>query len=107
MDWRRSAIFDAIELGDMAAIAQLLRTDPSQVHARDHEGNTPLHAAVGFGALDATRLLLEQGADPNAQNDADETPLFGAPGLNSARLLVHYGANVNQRNSYRCNTPLS
>ena len=34
-----------------------------------------LHYAVGFGALDVTRLLIERGADVEARNLAGATPL--------------------------------
>ena len=41
-------------------------------------GATALHYAAKAGFLDTARLLLDRGADPNARNDGDETPLFYA-----------------------------
>jgi len=48
---------------------------PASVHSRDNDGNTPLHHASAAGSLKALRLLLQAGADPNAANAFDWTPL--------------------------------
>lgn len=48
------------------------------IHARDKEGNTPLHRAAG----DTTRVLLAAGADPNALNNE------GSPVITSACLNI-------------------
>lgn len=48
------------------------------VHARDKEGNTPLHCAAGA----TTRVLLAAGADPNARNNE------GSPVITSACLNI-------------------
>lgn len=43
--------------------------------SRDNSGNTPLHHASASGSLKALRILLTAGADPNATNAYDWTPL--------------------------------
>ena len=48
------------------------------IHARDKEGNTPLHRAAGA----TTRVLLAAGADPNALNNE------GSPVITSACLNI-------------------
>lgn len=48
---------------------------PASVHSRDGVGNTPLHHASASGSLKALRILLTAGADPNATNAYDWTPL--------------------------------
>ncbi len=45
------------------------------LHARDDEGNTPLHLAVRADSLAAVTFLLEAGADPSARNRDGNTPL--------------------------------
>ena len=44
------------------------------VHARDADGNTPLHEAVRH-KVDVPTVLILRGADVNATNSAGETPL--------------------------------
>lgn len=48
---------------------------PASIHSRDNNGNTPLHHASASGSLKALRLLLEAGANPQARNSYDWTPL--------------------------------
>ena len=56
-------------------IPVLLALEPGLAHARDVDGNTPLHHASAAGNLGALRLLLSAGANPLAKNDCDWTPL--------------------------------
>lgn len=61
-------------------------------------GWTELHEAAKRGYLDAVRLLLEQGADPNAREPGDNTtPLHWAAALGHVhvvRALLDAGADV-------------
>jgi ankyrin repeat protein len=78
-----------------------LKNDPGSVHDRDSYGNTPLHWAANWGFLEGVRLLLEYGADINAQNTDGETPLHRA--LRGSRkeqaetleFLLEHGADPN------------
>jgi ankyrin repeat protein len=64
-----------------------------------------MDAALWGRAADVERLL-EQGADPNARNDAGATPLMRAvDSVDATRLLLEYGANANAR-SDQWRTPL-
>ncbi|MBK9263618.1 MAG: ankyrin repeat domain-containing protein [Polyangiaceae bacterium] len=61
----------------------------------DKEGD-PLFLAVGMNHIEAVRLLLAHGADPNVRDGEGESPLrFCAEKgyLEMARLLLHCGAN--------------
>jgi ankyrin repeat protein len=83
----------------------------ADVHARDREGRTPLHAAACGTALSAARALVRAGADVRATDDAGRTPLHAlfqpaaCPGrtlipqdvLPLAQLLVEAGADVSAR----------
>ena len=85
----------------------------------NNNGETALHLAIdhdfgyGYGAgtsdrrtrdhrLDLVRYLLEQGADRDKANSRGQTPLHLAAahwtGLETAKLLMVYGADLNARN---------
>ena len=72
-------------------------------------GGTLLHVAAEYGNTEAARLLLDRGADVNAQATVDEaevggqTPIFHAVtqfydwGLPVAQLLLDHGADLSLR----------
>lgn len=98
IDQRRAptiaAFFAACESGDIDALRSLLATEPSLARERAN-GTTGLHRALKH--IDAVRLLLEHGADPNARDDGDNaTPLHGAGafGVDVVRVLLDAGADV-------------
>ncbi|KAI8631585.1 ankyrin repeat-containing domain protein [Xylariaceae sp. FL1651] len=58
----------------------------------------PLHTAIGRAYTDTAKLLLEQGADPNARDSQHRTPLHFACTLGLepvVQLLLDKGADVN------------
>ena len=109
--------------GRLDRLAQRLDTDPQLVHRRFPEldcgstggrrlllvGATLLHVAAEFGRVDATRLLLDRGADVDARATVDEagvggqTAIFHAvtqwrdAGLPMTELLVERGADLGVR----------
>jgi hypothetical protein len=109
--------------GRIAELAALIDADPSLVHRRYPEldcghsggrlltlrGATLLHVAAEYGFYDATRLLLDRGADVNARADIDatgvgeQTPIFHAlthfKGVNpeGGELLIQRGADLSIR----------
>jgi ankyrin repeat protein len=90
-------LFQAIRANDLAGLAQQLSAG-SDVHARDARGNTPLIYAAAFGSAEAVRLLIENGAEPNARNGLGATALiWAAADLPKLRLLVAHAADVNAR----------
>ena len=56
-------------------------------------GETTLHAAVRADAREVMKLLLERGANPNAQDVDGWTPLFGASSREAIHLLLEFGAD--------------
>ncbi|XTI84864.1 ankyrin repeat-containing domain protein [Cenococcum geophilum] len=54
---------------------ELLNFPKLDVNAVFHNGKTPLHQAIEGGSRDFVLLLLQQGADPNAQDADGLTPL--------------------------------
>jgi len=75
--------------------------DPLAVHQRGWIGDTPLHWPAHNGYLEIVRVLLEAGADVNAEesNWVGGMPLHWASERNASmiRLLVAYGADPNAR----------
>lgn len=54
---------------------------------------------------DEIKIILEQGIDPNIQNEIGRTALFYAQSSNKAELLLEYGANPNHE-TIKKKTPL-
>ena len=71
----RGAVIDAhsaARLGMMPKLTELVAADPSVVHAKGGDGQTPLHFA---STVEIARFLLEHGADINARDvDHESTP---------------------------------
>src|SRR5262245_58045397 len=94
--------FEACANGSVDVLRRLLGDDPTLIHAADpaapHGGLTGLHVAAMHGHLDAVRLLLEFGADPNAREAGDHTyPLHWAAAnrhIEIVRALLDAGGDV-------------
>src|SRR5579862_3084631 len=85
-----------IRNNDLAALRQLIH-DPGPA-VRDARGNSPLMYAAALGSMDSMRLLLDAGADPNAGNNFDATPLMWCAGdAAKVRLLLSKGAKADAR----------
>ncbi|MBH0096216.1 ankyrin repeat domain-containing protein [Psychrobacter sp. NZS113] len=69
------------------------------VNAQDCYGMTPLHYAMRVQNVDAAKLLLEAGADPNIPDEKKLTPLAyinGVPEqLDLLKLMLDKGGDVN------------
>jgi len=85
-------VFSAIRENQVAALKG------ADLTVRDRRGNTPLLYAASFGSVEAVRALVAAGADVNAKNGFDLTPLIGsATNLEKVRILVAKGADVNAK----------
>ena len=73
--------------------------------ARDDTHSTPLHLASAKGCSETVDLLIQHGADVNAQNVTQSTPLHLAASSHLAlegtivRLLLRHGANIVAKDS--------
>ncbi len=79
---------------------------PAPAPVRDAAGNTPLHLAALNHDLAGVRALLAAGAEADAKNAAEATPLlYGAGHAEIVRALLARGANPNAVSAEK-NTPL-
>ncbi|MDX8411801.1 MAG: ankyrin repeat domain-containing protein [Mariprofundaceae bacterium] len=91
----RETWFKAASSGDEDAIKQALSLGVD-VNAKDAARNTVLHLAVKYGHVNIMHLLIEAGADLNARNDFDSTPLhLTEKNIDTIRILLEAGANPN------------
>ena len=94
---KSDGIWAAAEEGDVEAVKGYLAIDVN-VDARDevHAG-TPLHFAAFRGRKEVAELLINEGADVNAKNQADATPLDKAIEKNwdeTVDLLYKHGGKT-------------
>jgi uncharacterized protein len=97
------SVFEAAAFGRLTRLRQILDEDASEATALSDDGFTALHLAIFGGQEEASRLLLERGADPNvlSTNEAVKVPPLGTAAfvrsVPLARLLLDSGADVNGR----------
>src|SRR6202453_364912 len=91
--------YSAIRENNLAQLKALLDQPASANladHSADRRGITPLMYAAEVGSVDAMRVLIDRGADVNAQNDFGSTALmWSVPDPSKVRLLLDHGAQVN------------
>ena len=95
-------VFDAAALGYADRLRDGLAADASLATTYARDGFTALHLAAFFGKAEATRMLLDAGADVRAwsRNDLRVQPLHSAAAGRHhevCRLLVAAGAELDSR----------
>jgi uncharacterized protein len=95
-------VFEAAALGRAARVADVVGADPDTVRAEAADGFTALHLAAFFGQLEVAAVLLEHGADVDAEagNPSHVQPLHSAAAGGHAAiaaLLLERGADPNAR----------
>jgi ankyrin repeat protein len=97
-----TALHFAAYFGATEAVAALLDAGANiDAKTQNFLANMPLHAACAGGRIEACRMLLRRGADPNARQHGKNTPLMTAGFQNSRELtemLIASNANVDLRN---------
>ena len=99
------SIFEAAEQGNWDRVRELVEQGPALASAFGPEGFQPLRLACFYGHVEAARVLLEHGADPNtlSRNQHIETNALHAAaasenkGLEAryelCKLLLDHGAD--------------
>ena len=94
-------LWHAARTGDLPALKRYI-AEGEDVNAPDDYLNiAPLAWSASHGQTEAARLLIENGADVNIEDDNGSTPLHGAAVFGRAevaKLLVENGANLQARN---------
>lgn len=94
-------LFRAIEQGDFNGTRTLIAKNKELGNTAEPRGpnqNTPLLHSIMANQPVIARMLLGQGADPNAINQSGSTPLHAAAFLGNTKLaetLINMGANPN------------
>ena len=93
LGWRNgSALAPSYDQGsedDAIEAIELLRGVGLDIKAANHDGDTPLHAAVtGRRSEKIVRYLLDAGADPNTANAKGQTPLAQAETRGTPELVA-------------------
>ena len=87
----------SIRSGDSAAIRAFAK-DKANLALADDKGTTPLQYAAAIGNLEGFRLVLDAGANVNAKDGNEATPLhWAACDPNRVRLLLEHRADVNAK----------
>lgn len=102
-------IISAAKKGDAASVKALLTKDKRLTRAKDKDGSTPPHCAAWKGHLEVVRILLDAGAEIEAQNQNSHwgmTPLHAASHGNQkavVEVLIEHGADVNAKSPLNFN----
>jgi ankyrin repeat protein len=99
-------LYGAIRSGHLEIVEWLLSRSANPNVRTRALGWTPLHLAAVCGHVEVTRLLLQYKVDSNVQNNYGETPLHAASHITVALLLLERGADVNAQDDTNRNTPL-
>jgi len=90
---KAQSIFDAVQANDLEKVKKLIENDKTVIKQKGRYGDTPLHIAALIDNEEIAKLLIEHGADLDAQNGSFYTPLMRA-GLKVTKVLVEKGADI-------------
>ncbi|XP_044764330.1 serine/threonine-protein phosphatase 6 regulatory ankyrin repeat subunit A-like [Coccinella septempunctata] len=105
----RTALHIAVSRKLKDVIVYILGRRGLQINMTSKSKSTALHEAAKTGRVDIIKILLENGADIDAKDEAEQTPLHWAVryhnSMDQIKIFVENGANVNYKDKYGC-TPL-
>jgi ankyrin repeat protein len=98
VDPKVTALITAVRAGNRNGVEHQMAASPKVVKGQDEGGSTALHHAAGYGPIGNLQSLINKGADVNAKNRRNSTPLHWAIHDEAkVRLLLSKGANVNAK----------
>jgi ankyrin repeat protein/predicted O-methyltransferase YrrM len=101
-------LHDAAKKDQVKKLQKLISKNKTWLEIRDKYQRTPLHSAARYGAFEAARFLLDQGADFNVKDETGNTPIHLASVYRHDEiidLMIQHEADVNGLNDQR-QTPL-
>lgn len=90
-------LYIAVNEGSSEVVSFLLKQGANPNVTENYYGKTPLHQAARLGKHEMVKLLIDAGANLEARNKEDATPLCAAASRNlkTVKTLVDAGADVN------------
>ena len=80
---------------DIENASLIIKKEPSLLNSRTRDGDVPLNYCWGMRAQpEMAKLLVENGADVNVQNNQGLTPLHYVENYETAELLLSHGADL-------------
>ncbi|MFQ3587106.1 MAG: ankyrin repeat domain-containing protein [Fimbriimonadaceae bacterium] len=92
-------VFECASIGFLDGLERAIADDPAAVHRPSPDGGTALGLAAEFGELEAARILLSAGADPDRAGADGLAPIHLALAgghVSVARALLAHGADPNR-----------
>lgn len=94
-------VFDLCRNGNTAELKTLLQSDTSLLNFKKSNGFTPFIIATYNGQVKASKLMIEMGADINAQDRSGNTALMGVcfnGNIELVKLLISNKVMINALN---------
>jgi ankyrin repeat protein len=98
---RAGQFWDLFRTGHLKEAKALIVRNPKLINTHDSEGQmTPLHLAARFGTPELVLFLIEKGADVNALEYNNFTPLHDAATGEIAKVLIEHGADTAKKDAW-------
>lgn len=83
-------------------ITEMIRDGAAEINEKNERGETALHAAVRGKAFEAASVLIKHGADVNATDHAEATPMYWAAVFDASEIML-----LLLENGVRCSSVFS
>ncbi|CAI2378401.1 unnamed protein product [Moneuplotes crassus] len=89
----RTALHFAASIGTNLELIELLVDSGADVNSQSSGGETPIMKAISFDNADATKTLLEKGADPEIENKMGRNAISFAKASRNKDILAALGVD--------------